>query len=135
MAACAGWSASELTAIITGMNLQKTLPVITSVLIILVVALLRDRSKTLATIFATMPINMPLALWVLVSAGTDNPVVTAGYVRTLVVGLVPAFLWLGVVYLGLRLGWSLLGAIAAGYVLWVVLIASLWWFGLLRVTS
>ncbi len=117
------------------MNWQKALPVLTSVLIILVVAFLRDRSKTLATVIATMPINMPLALWVLVGAGPDDPTTSAGYVRVLIIGLVPAFLWLGVVYLGLRLGWSLIAAIAAGYALWVVLMAGLWWLGLLNVSQ
>lgn len=115
------------------MNLQKTLPVITSIAIILVVAVLRDRSKTLATIFATMPINMPLALWVLTSAGEDNAAVIATYVRSFLVGLVPAFIWLGVVYVGLKIGMSLLGAIAGAYVVWVILIAGLFWMGALSV--
>jgi hypothetical protein len=117
------------------MNWQKALPVITSVLIILVVAFLRDRSKTLATIFATMPINMPLALWVLVGSGPEDSAVSAEYVRALGVGLVPAFLWLGVVYFGLRFGWSLIGAICAGYAVWAVLMAGLWWLGLLNVSQ
>ncbi len=120
---------------IVDMNLQKLLPVVASVFIILVVAVLRDRSKTLATIFATMPINMPLALWVLVSSGPEDSSVMANYVRALVVGLVPAFMWLGVVYVGLRLGWSLIGSIGAGYLLWIALMAGLWWFGLLTVNQ
>jgi hypothetical protein len=113
------------------MNLQKSLPVVTSIAIILVVAVLRDRSKTLATIFATMPINMPLALWVLVSAGPENGDVLATYVRSFIIGLVPAFVWLGVVYVGLKLGWTLLGAIAGGYVIWAILIGGLYGFGIL----
>jgi hypothetical protein len=116
------------------MNLQKTLPVVTSIVIILVVAALRDRSKTLATIFATMPINMPLALWVLTgNIGADDNAAIATYVRAFIIGLVPAFIWLGVVYLGLKLGWSLLGAIAGAYGVWVVLIAGLLWLGILAV--
>jgi hypothetical protein len=115
------------------MNLQKSVPVITSVLIILLVAFLRDRSKTLATIFATMPINMPLALWVLVGGGAEDATLLASYVRAFIIGLVPAFIWLGVVYIGLKLSWSLLGAIAGGYLVWVILIAGLLWLGILAV--
>jgi hypothetical protein len=115
------------------MNLQKSVPVITSVIIILLVAFLRDRSKTLATIFATMPINMPLALWVLVGSGVEDSALLANYVRAFIVGLVPAFIWLGVVFVGLKLGWSLVGAIACGYLVWVILIAGLLWLGILAV--
>jgi hypothetical protein len=117
------------------MNVQKALPVVTSVIIILAVAFLRDRSKVLATIFATMPINMPLALWVMISDGPEDSALLANYVRSFIIGLVPAFIWLGVVYVCLRLGWNLLGSIGAGYLVWVVLIASLLALGVLTVNK
>jgi hypothetical protein len=117
------------------MNVQKALPVVTSILIILLVAYLRDRSKVLATIFATMPINMPLALWVLVSSGPEDTALLANYVRSFIIGLIPAFIWLGVVYVCLRLGWSLLGSIGAGYLVWAVLIAALLALGILSVSK
>ena len=50
------------------MNVQKLLPVATSIGIIVLVAILRERSRTLAAIFATMPINMPLAIWAVLIA-------------------------------------------------------------------
>jgi hypothetical protein len=115
------------------MNIQKALPVVTSVVIILAVAFLRDRSKVLATIFATMPINMPLALWVMASSGPEDSAVLANYVRSFIIGLVPAFIWLGVVYVCLRLGWNLLGAIGAGYLVWAILIGLLLALGVLTV--
>ena len=124
-----------MRSIIARMNVQKALPVVASIVIILVVAFLRDRSKTLATIFVTMPINMPLALWVLVSNGPEDSTVLANYVRSLVIGLVPAFIWLGIVYVCLRLGWSLLGSIGAGYAVWAVLMAGLWALGLLTINK
>ncbi|HEY3341184.1 MAG TPA: hypothetical protein VGK81_04160 [Anaerolineae bacterium] len=117
------------------MNAQKALPVVTSIVIILVVAFLRDRSKVLATIFATMPINMPLALWVMISDGPEDSTLLATYVRSFMIGLVPAFIWLGVVYFCLRLGWTLLGSIGAGYLVWAVLIALLLALGVLSVNK
>jgi len=115
------------------MNLQKSLPVITSILIILAVAALRDRSKLLATIFATMPINMPLALWVLSGSGPDDPALMAGYARAFLISLMPSVIWLVVVYLGLRGGWSLPGAILSGYAVWGLLMAGLFGLGILAV--
>ena len=100
------------------MNVSKALPVLTSILIILVVAVLRDRSRTLAAILSTMPINMVLALWIV----ADAPDVTQGglvnFVGALLIGLVPSVIWLIVIYVGLRLGWTLWPAVLIGYVVW-----------------
>ncbi|MCS7061257.1 MAG: hypothetical protein RMN25_08815 [Anaerolineae bacterium] len=108
------------------MNWQRTFPVVASILIILAVAVLRDRSKLLATLFATMPINMPLALWVLASGSEATGLQLAEYARGFFIALIPGLIWLGVVYLTLRLGWSLIGAVAAGYAVWGVMIAGLY---------
>lgn len=111
------------------MTLQKTLPVLTSIAIILLVAFLRDRSRTAAAILATMPLNIPLALWVVAGSTGDDPRALADFTRTLIISLLPAFLWLGVVYLAVRAGWGLPGAIAAGYGAWAVLMAGLYFLG------
>jgi hypothetical protein len=113
------------------MSPQKVLPVLTSIAIILVVAVLRDRSRAAAAVLATMPLNIPLALWVVASGAGEDPVVVADFTRSLVVGLVPSFIWLGVVFVAVRAGWGVLPAIGAGYAVWVVLIAGLFWFGVL----
>jgi hypothetical protein len=104
------------------MNFQKLLPVISSIAIILVVAFLRERSRTLAVIFATMPINMPLALWLLSDTTNGDQAVLTNYVQNLIVGLVPGFIWLFVVYVAVRVGWSLPASILTAYAVYVVLI-------------
>lgn len=68
----------------TLMSFQKIFPVLTSIAIIIVVAILRDRSRAVAAVLATMPINIPLALWI-VSSGSDNdPQVMSDFVRSLI---------------------------------------------------
>ena len=113
------------------MNWQKILPVATSILVILAVAVLRDRSKVLATLFATMPINMPLALWVLASGSDATSSTLAEYARLFFISLIPGLIWLAVVYIALRGGWSLPGSLLAGYVVWGILIAGLYATGVL----
>jgi hypothetical protein len=113
------------------MTLQKSLPVITSILIILVVAFLRDRSRTVAAVLATMPINIPLALWVISSGSGDDPQALSDFVRSLMVSLIPSFVWLGIVYVAVRAGWNVLTAIGVGYAAWAVLIAGLFALGVL----
>lgn len=113
------------------MNAQKVLPVVTSIIIIFVVAVLRERSRTAAAIFATMPINMPLALWV-VFGGTDaSSEQVEAFVRALIIGLIPGFIWLGVVFVLVKAGWPLLAAIGGGYVVWGALTAALFALGIL----
>ena len=115
------------------MSLQKVLPVIASIIIILFVAVLRERSRTLSAILATMPINMTLGLWVVGSLPDITQPATENFVRSLIVGLVPAFLWLIVVYIAVRAGWTLLTAVLAGYGVWGTAIAITFALGILNV--
>ncbi len=117
------------------MNLQKTIPVITSIAIIIGVAILRDRSKTLAAILATMPINIPLALWVVFGLGDHEQRDVEAFVRALLPGIVATTVWIAIVFLALRYGVRLLPAVLIGYAVWGALIAlfiRLGWIVVLR---
>ena len=113
------------------MSVARTLPVVISILIILTVAFLRERSRTLAVIFGTMPINLPLTLWITFGGATDNVATVTAFVRSLILGLVATFLWLAVVWLVVRAGWGLVAALASGYAVWGVLIGVFLLFGVL----
>jgi hypothetical protein len=113
--------------------LQKNLPVITSILIILLVAFLRERSRTLSAILATMPINMVLALWIVVGAPDMNQQAMVQFVRSLIVGLMPSIVWLIVVFVALRNGWTLLPSVLVGYGVWGALTAVAFVTGVLTV--
>ncbi len=113
------------------MSLQRALPVVVSILIILAVALLRDRSRTLAAILAVMPINIPLALWVIASGSDGDPKLLSDAIRSMFIGLLPGLVWLGVVLWAVRAGWPILPAIGAGYAVWLIFIAALFALGVL----
>ena len=104
------------------LNLQKVLPVLTSIAIILLVAFLRDRSKTLAAILATMPINIPLALWVVFGTGNYDQRDVELFVRALLPGIIATTIWIAVVFLALHFGVRLLPAVLGGYAVWAALI-------------
>lgn len=106
----------------TRLTLQKALPIITSIVIILIVAVLRERSRTLAAILGTMPINMPLVMWIVWNSPTTDQPLMVGFVRSVVVGMIPTLLWLAIVFLVLRSGWHLGVALLSGYVAWGVLL-------------
>lgn len=114
------------------MSIQKTLPILASIAIILLVAALRERSRAAAAVLATMPINIPLALWVVSSGSGGDTRVLAEFARSLIVSLIPSFVWVGVVFFAVRAGWGVLPAIGAGYGVWAVLMAGLFWLGMLQ---
>jgi hypothetical protein len=98
---------------------QRVLPVIVSVLIIIAVAILREYSKTLAAVVSTMPINIPLALWLVYSGGTDSAGLET-FARALFINIFPTIGFLLVAWLLVRAGWGLLPVLAASYGAWVV---------------
>jgi hypothetical protein len=117
------------------MSIQKSLPVITSILIILLVAFLRDKSRTAAAIFAVMPINMPLALWVVFGAGEYEQRTAADFMRNITIGLLVGVVWTIVVYILLRAGWSLVSSVLVAYVVWVAIMLGLFWTGWLTIAN
>src|SRR5260370_40791229 len=105
--------------------LRQILLVIVSILIIRAVAILRHYSKTLAAIFATMPINIPLSLWIISSGDSGNPPAMAAYALSLVYGIFPTVVFVIVAWLAFRAGWSLLPTLGIGYLIWAVLLGGL----------
>lgn len=99
----------------------KVLPVIVSIGVILIVAVLRDRSRTIAAIAATMPINIPLTIWIVTSGSPDrDPDALIDFIEGLLIGIIPTVLFLIAAYIAARLGWSLIAVLLAGYAVWGV---------------
>lgn len=100
---------------------QKILPVLISIGIIILVAVLRNQSRTIAAIAATMPINIPLAIWIF-NAGVSpsEPDALVHFIESMMIGLIPGVIFLFVAYLAARAGWSTLPIILAGYAAWAV---------------
>ncbi len=102
------------------MEITRVLPVVVSICIILAVAVLREYSKTFAAIAATMPINVPLALWIAFSAGDVDQTSRVQFAQGLLLGIIPTVLFLVFALIAVRSGWTLLPTIAGGYVAWGV---------------
>jgi hypothetical protein len=111
------------------MNWQRALPTVASIAIILLVTLLRERSRTAAAIIAVMPINVPLALWIVSGAAGATPEVLAQFTRGLFVALIPGLMWLAVAYFAFRAGWSLGIVLLSAYLVWGALLGVAFVFG------
>lgn len=96
----------------------KVAPVIVSIIIILTIAILREYSKPLAAIAATMPINLPLGLWLVYGSSTQAEM--EQFARSLALNLIPTFAFVVIAWLAARAGWKLIPMILAGYAGWGV---------------
>lgn len=104
---------------------RRIAPVLASIAIIIVIAVLRERSKVLAAITATMPINITLALWIItVSDGTDQETVVS-FVRSMVIGVIGTLIWLLAVWLATRAGWAFPRLLLVGYLAWGTAIGAI----------
>ncbi len=97
----------------------RVLPVIVSIVIIIAVAIVREYSKTLAAILVTMPLNIPLGLW-LIYAGGDSATQMEPFARSLMFNIMPTILFLIITWLAAKAGWGIVPMLAAGYVGWAV---------------
>ncbi len=93
-------------------------PVIVSILIIIAVAVVRAHSRTAAAVLATMPINVPLAMWVIYAgAGGDRTTMTQ-FTQSMLIAIVPTVCFIFVVWIAARAGWRLAPMLVGGYAVW-----------------
>lgn len=101
---------------------SRILPVALSILVIILVAVIRQYSRTIAAITATMPINVPLALWIVYSTADNKKLETAQFSQGLVFGIIPTVAFIIVAWLAARAGWKIGPILAVSYLTWGVLL-------------
>ena len=100
------------------MKWQDVIPVVLSILIIILVAVLEKQSKLIAAITATMPLSVVLGLWVVyASAGGDQEAVNS-FTTGLLIGIIPSVIFLLTVWFAARQGLRLVPLIGVGYAAW-----------------
>lgn len=101
-----------------GIDTQRVLPVIVSIIIIIMVAILRNYSPRIAAITATMPINIPLTLWIVYAGAPGDQQVRMEFAEGLLIGILPVVAFVLASWILVRSGWSLIPVIVGGYVVW-----------------
>jgi len=100
------------------MKSQDVVPVVLSIVVIVLVAVLEKQSKLFAALTATMPLATPLALWIVYSANAGNKEVVSQFSLSLLLGLFPTLAFLITVWLAARAGMKLGPMIVTGYSVW-----------------
>lgn len=94
------------------------LPLILSFLVLTAVTLLQRSSRLAAALTATMPLTIPLALWIVTAGNPDDPQATADFARGLLWSIWPTVLFVVVIWAATRAGWRLAPTVGAGYLAW-----------------
>jgi len=102
------------------MKSQDVVPVILSIIVIVLVAVLEKQSKLFAALTATMPLTAPLALWIVYSSNAGEKVAVENFSLSLMLGLLPTIAFLITVWFAARAGMKLVPMILTGYSVWGV---------------
>jgi hypothetical protein len=104
------------------MKSQNVLPVLISIVVIILVAVLERHSKLVAAITATMPLSAPLALWIVYASAGGDRATMAQFSRGLLIGLIPTIGFMVAVWLTARAGLKLAPMMLVGYGVWGIVL-------------
>ena len=102
---------------------EKIIPVAVSVVIIVLVAVLQERSREMAAIVAVMPITIPLAVWIVFSGSGGSHHQTADFVRSMFAAYLPTLVFITALWYGFRQAWAFPLVIAVAFAVWAALVA------------
>jgi len=91
------------------MKSQDILPVVFSVVIIIIVAILEKQSKVIAAITATMPLTAALALWIVYTSASGDQTTTTQFSLSMIFGFIPTFFFMVAAWIASRAGMKLSG--------------------------
>jgi uncharacterized membrane protein (GlpM family) len=101
---------------------QDVLPVVLSIVVIILVAVLEKQNKFAAAITATMPIGATLAIWIVYSANSGDQQTMKDFSVGLLMGIIPSLGFLFAAFFSFRAGLKLLPMLLVGYSVWGVLL-------------
>jgi hypothetical protein len=107
-------------------NWNEVIPVIVSICIIIAVALLKKVSTEFAAIAATMPINIPLGIWVFMSGGDKSNQDLTSFTGAIFINMMPTLLFIVAAWFVLRNGGNIIMAIGIGYLVWGIALGLLY---------
>jgi hypothetical protein len=94
---------------------QDNLPVLLSIVVKILVAVVEKQSKLAAAVTATMPIGATLALWIVYSANEGERKTMEQFSTGLLVGIIPTIGFLVAAWLSSRVGLKLMPLLLVSY--------------------
>ena len=116
------------------MKFNEILPVGVSITVLILVALIQRQSKVVAAVTATMPVTIPLALWIVYSSTKGERKSIGLFAGGLVSGIIPTVAFVLSIWLSTRSGLKLVPTILVGYLTWGLTLAVMFivrrWMGI-----
>jgi len=106
------------------MTLQRIIPVIISIALIIFVAIVQERSRYLAAIAAAMPLAIPLAIWIVFAATQGDYAQTTDFTGSMVLGIVATLIFTVACWFALRQRWPFPLIILFGYGIWLIIVLA-----------
>ena len=104
---------------------ERAVPVVLSVLIIVLVAVVQERSRYLAAVLATM--TTPFAMWIVFSASEGDQRHTADFVGSMVLGSAASLVFILGCWFGLRQAWGFLVTLVIASAIWLAVVLLPHW--------
>lgn len=108
---------------------DRVVPVVLSLLIIILVAVVQERSRYLAAVLATMPVTAPLAIWIVFSASQGDHRQTAEFIGSMAIGFAATLVFILACWFGFRQHWGFATTLLFASVIWVTIVSLPRWFG------
>ena len=102
---------------------ERVVPVALSVLVIVLVAILQERSRYLAAILATVPLTAPLAMWIVYGATRGDLGQTAEFAGSMIAGAVASLVFVLACWFGFRQAWGFALTLVVAGAAWLVVVA------------
>ena len=102
---------------------ERVLPVAVSVLVIVLVAIVQERSRYLAALLASMPLTAPLAMWIVFSASEGDTRQTADFVGSMAIGFAAALVFILACWFGFRQAWGFAVTLGVASAIWLTIVA------------
>ncbi|MBN1451568.1 MAG: hypothetical protein JW963_11180 [Anaerolineales bacterium] len=108
------------------MKTQDILPVVISILVIILIAVIEKHSKTIAAITAVMPLTAHLTLWIVYSSSGGEQAAMSEFSFGLIMGLIPTLGFTIAAWLAARAGMKLVPIILTGYSVWAITLGTVY---------
>jgi hypothetical protein len=107
------------------MKLNEVLPVFISITVLILVAIIQKQSKAVAAVTATMPVTIPLTLWIVYSSTHGDQASMQEFTRSMVNGIIPTVAFVIAVWFGSKAELKIAPLITLGYSAWALTLAMM----------
>ena len=102
------------------MKTQDWLPVVISIVVIILIAILEKQSRLIAAITATMPLTIPLSIWIVASSSGGDKAAVSEFTLGTLLGILPTLGFVITAWLTARSGAPVSKILVSGYAVWAV---------------